>query len=65
MVVRQGPQEHVFDDAEDGGVRANTQSERQDRDGRESGALAQGPCAEAQVVAKIAEPVRFRHRFTP
>ena len=65
MVIGQRPEEHVFDDAENGGVRADAQSERQDRDGRESGALAQGPCAEAQVVANLAEPVRLRHRFTP
>src|ERR1700722_12276949 len=62
MVVREGPQQHVFDDAEDGGVRADAQSERQDRDGRESGALAQGAQTKLQVVGKIAEPAGFRHR---
>jgi len=50
--VRQGPEEHAVDKAEDRGVRADAQGQRQDRNGGESGAAAQRSEGVSQVLRK-------------
>src|SRR5262245_37760260 len=48
--VREGPDERAIDEAEHGGVAADTQRERKRRYGSEAGMLAQHPKAVAQVL---------------
>src|SRR5882724_7153104 len=51
--IGQCPQEDRVDDAEDSGVRADTQSQRKDGDGGESTALEQHAEAKLDVLAEI------------
>ena len=53
--VGQRLQEHAVDDAEDRGVRADPEPERQDREQREAAVLEQRAHAEAQVVQQLVD----------
>ena len=60
LVVRQGSEEHAVDDAEDSGVRADAQRQRQDRDGCKACVPAQGPQPVTDVLQQRAH-VSLRH----
>jgi hypothetical protein len=50
--VGERPQQHVFDDAEDGGVDADSEGERRDRDEKEASRAAERAEGVAQVLAQ-------------
>src|SRR5207244_10742769 len=52
-----GAQEHGVDEAEDGGVRADTEGQGEDGDGGEAGGLAQHHQAEVQILYELLNPV--------
>src|SRR6266581_5736042 len=54
--VRQWPNQHPFNDAENGGVRANPERERKHSDGGEPRVLAQLPRRETKVLNQILQP---------
>jgi hypothetical protein len=53
---RQRPKEHDIDEAKNRGVRADSERERQNRDGSEAGILAQHARAEAHILPQGFEP---------
>jgi hypothetical protein len=53
-----GPQHDGVDQAEDRGVGADSQSQREDGDGEETGAAAQRSQRIAQVLRQIGEPAQ-------
>ena len=65
VVVRQWPQEHGVDDAEDGRVRADTERDREDDRGGEPGAGADAAQCISHVLAKRLELVVQSHTVLP
>ena len=55
MRIGNGMEQHGVDHREERSVRANSQGEREDRDGGEPGALAQRANREAQILQKFVE----------
>ena len=56
MLERQRPQQHGVDDAEDGGIGADAERERQHRDGGEAGRAAQTSDRVPHVVSDVLQP---------
>ena len=53
LLVRQRPQDHAIDDAEDRGGRPDPEREREHRRNREARGAQQVPDAEAQVLEEV------------
>ena len=65
LAVRQGPQEHRIDHAEDGRVGPDPQAQREDRDRREGGTPSQSAEREADVAPQCVDQSSMRRRRDP
>ena len=59
IAIGERAQQHAIDDSKDRGVRANAESEREDRDNREARILQQHPDAIFQIVQEAIHFVPF------